>query len=61
MNGDRWWEFGVFDVAWCVGCLLVIYWLFGPPTTVVGWLGIAPGLLIGSFIGHLIRKRLNRG
>lgn len=54
---NPWWQFSWADVVVCSLILVVIYAAFGFPHG-WAWLVVAPALLAGRFVGHLIGRRL---
>ena len=52
---NPWWSFTLWDVAFAVCCLTIVYAIFGPPD-LIGWLLVAPGIMLGRWLGHKLRK-----
>lgn len=53
-----WWAFDVSEVVWAVCALTFVHFVFGAPG-LLGWVLLAPALMVGKLIGYLLRRRLS--
>jgi hypothetical protein len=53
---NPWWYFTRSDVLWITIILTACYAITGPPTTLLGWILVAPSILLGKLLVALYRN-----
>ena len=54
---NQWWSFTFGDIVFYVVFLVIVYAIFGPPSSLVAWLFVPVGILAGRWAF----RKLGRG